>query len=275
MTESFKKKIPDNMHPWECEVNGVKYVYPAGTEQDVPEEVAVIIDAYWASRETEFPNTAISFNELRDRPFGEDTAVLFDQSVEFTTDNELQHIVNGVFPIESGDTVKVTWGGVEYECDAVAVADGEYTLVMIGNVYGEGTEPFVIIVVPPEGITIISSTHMEGEIDVKIEKSVVHKLDPKFLPGGGGGGCMLVKITRDENYNFTPDKEYNDVINAIKSGSVVQFVMVRTEDPNYLSYIRACEVSLGEYGWISLTDHFNEEWFVWSSSEFRIDGGDA
>lgn len=46
-----KRKIPDNMNPWTCEVNGVKYVYEAGTEQDVPEEVAHIIDAYWKSME--------------------------------------------------------------------------------------------------------------------------------------------------------------------------------------------------------------------------------
>lgn len=45
------RKIPDNMQPWTCEVNGVKYVYEAGTEQDVPEEVAHIIDAYWKSVE--------------------------------------------------------------------------------------------------------------------------------------------------------------------------------------------------------------------------------
>ena len=47
----FKRKIPDNMNPWTCEVNGVKYVYEASTEQDVPEEVAHIIDAYWKSME--------------------------------------------------------------------------------------------------------------------------------------------------------------------------------------------------------------------------------
>ena len=51
MAEGIKRKIPDNMQPWTCEVNGVKYVYEAGTEQDVPEEVAHIIDAYWKSVE--------------------------------------------------------------------------------------------------------------------------------------------------------------------------------------------------------------------------------
>lgn len=51
--EMFLRKIPENMRPWECSVNGVKYVYPAGTEQDVPEEVAHLIDAWYAAQEQE------------------------------------------------------------------------------------------------------------------------------------------------------------------------------------------------------------------------------
>ena len=230
-------KIPECMNPFYVEVNGHKYSYPAGTTQEVPEEVAVVIEAHEGVHHHGYhgpvhnqsmnirPDWSVNdpgdLRFVRNRPCYEDTAVLFDQTVEFTTDNELQHIVNGVLPIESGDTVKVTWGGVEYECDAVAVADGEYTLVMIGNVYGEGTEPFVIIVVPPEGITIISSTHMEGEIDVKIEKSVVHKIDPKFLPSGGGGKVVYYwdsvdDTLVDESGNaVTVEQAKNDMLNVV------------------------------------------------------------
>lgn len=39
-------KIPDNMRPnWECEINCMKYSYPAGVEMEVPDEVAAIIEA--------------------------------------------------------------------------------------------------------------------------------------------------------------------------------------------------------------------------------------
>ena len=39
-----KVKIPTSMDPFVVEVNGWKYEYPAGTEQEVPEEVAAVIE---------------------------------------------------------------------------------------------------------------------------------------------------------------------------------------------------------------------------------------
>jgi hypothetical protein len=42
--ELKKVMIPTSMDPFVVEVNGLKYEYPAGTEQDVPEEVAAVID---------------------------------------------------------------------------------------------------------------------------------------------------------------------------------------------------------------------------------------
>ena len=51
--EMFLRKIPEDMRPWECNVNGVKYVYPAGTEQNVPAEVAHLIDAWYVAQEQE------------------------------------------------------------------------------------------------------------------------------------------------------------------------------------------------------------------------------
>ena len=36
-------KIPDNSHPWRCNINGVEYCYAAGSTQSVPDEVAQLI----------------------------------------------------------------------------------------------------------------------------------------------------------------------------------------------------------------------------------------
>lgn len=36
--------IPNDYHPFEVEVNGRKYRYPEGTEQNVPDEVAAVIN---------------------------------------------------------------------------------------------------------------------------------------------------------------------------------------------------------------------------------------
>lgn len=35
--------IPTTENPWQCEINGIKYSYPAGTEQTVPDQVADLI----------------------------------------------------------------------------------------------------------------------------------------------------------------------------------------------------------------------------------------
>lgn len=43
-------RIPDNMHPWHCNVNGVTYIYKAGIEVEassLPPEVLALIRQYW------------------------------------------------------------------------------------------------------------------------------------------------------------------------------------------------------------------------------------
>ena len=48
--------IPGNMDPWCCAINGVPYgPWPAGTEQTVPDEVAAVIENYYASQPRENP----------------------------------------------------------------------------------------------------------------------------------------------------------------------------------------------------------------------------
>lgn len=39
--------IPSSSNPFVVDINGKKYTYQAGTEQEVPDEVAVIIEAYY------------------------------------------------------------------------------------------------------------------------------------------------------------------------------------------------------------------------------------
>ena len=77
--------------------------------------------------------------------------------------------------------MKVTWDGVEYVCEAIAVSEGGTDAVVFGNVYGEGTFPFVATVVPSQQVTVITrSQGGHGEHDVKIEGNVIHTIDPKF-----------------------------------------------------------------------------------------------
>lgn len=192
MQEAIKRKIPDNMHPWVANVNGVKHVYPAGTEQDVPEEVAAIIDAYWASKEKVFPNTAISFNELRDRPFGpDDPVVLFDEHIVFDTDDDVP-IGAFTFPEmpAEGDVYTIYYNGLDYECKAVfhEMAPG---IPLFGNLgplgVGDDTgEPFFFSVAELDGGIYVEFYALDGAVagDIKIEKVNIEKIDGKYLPDG-------------------------------------------------------------------------------------------
>ena len=47
--------IPSDYHPFVIEVNGVKYTYPEGTEQSVPDEVASAIENYYKLQPQERP----------------------------------------------------------------------------------------------------------------------------------------------------------------------------------------------------------------------------
>lgn len=54
-SENFLRVIPSVSDPWVAVVNGKKYVYPAGTEQYVPAEVAVLIDAQERHEQPKYP----------------------------------------------------------------------------------------------------------------------------------------------------------------------------------------------------------------------------
>ena len=67
--------IPDCEKPtFHCEVNGKRYSYPAGTKQEVPDEVAGIIENHKMHKPQPAPlGGAFSWNDLADKPFGETT----------------------------------------------------------------------------------------------------------------------------------------------------------------------------------------------------------
>lgn len=54
-SETYLRVIPMGSDPWVAIINGIKYSYPAGTEQEVPEEVAVLIDAQNEHEKPKYP----------------------------------------------------------------------------------------------------------------------------------------------------------------------------------------------------------------------------
>lgn len=234
MQEMFLRKIPEDMRPWECNVNGVKYVYPAGTEQNVPAEVAALIDAYWEKQEVDYPETGISFNDLRDRPFGESTEVLFDQTVELEGGDAMLSTPLGLF---EGQTYKVTFDGTTYDCIAEMFStDGTTKLgVYIGSLE-QSEYPFTIVEFVPEmaeqvgGLVSISADLEDASVNtsatVKIEKSVIHTIDPKFLPGGGSGGkvtlyAKLPYLNKSSDLGESTRPSKAEVFEYVKNGGFV------------------------------------------------------
>ena len=208
--------------------------------------------------------------------FGESTEVLFDQRVEIP-ENE-NFIAYEALPISAGDSVKVTWDGVEYVCEAIAVSEGGTDAVVFGNVYGEGTFPFVAIVVPSQQVTMITrSQGGHGEHDVKIEGNVIHTIDPKFLPEGvGGGGVVIVQDSAAATGVAVVDSDATATMNAaeiaeaIFAGKTVYFL--EPNDGTLLPFVygyRFGELASGVMTAASAPDPFalfgsaNEEgWYV-------------
>lgn len=91
-----KVKIPTSMNPFVVHVNGEKYVYPAGTEQEVTDAVANVIDAY-IKKENQQPDPtespfSTSWNDLKDKPFGEET-VTVNEPLNITWDGNTEGLV--------------------------------------------------------------------------------------------------------------------------------------------------------------------------------------
>ena len=57
-------RIPDNMVPWRCRINGVDYEYPAGEIKEVPDAVAAVIAAYNAAQRQAAEATPVKAYEL-------------------------------------------------------------------------------------------------------------------------------------------------------------------------------------------------------------------
>ena len=151
-------KIPKSMDPFYVEVNGEKYSYKAGTEQEVPLEVAAVIENIEGNTPKPDPRAGEpSFKSLRDRPFGpDDPVVLFDEHIVFDTDDDVP-IGAFTFPEmpAEGDVYTIYYNGLDYECKAVfhEMAPG---IPLFGNLgplgVGDDTgEPFFFSVAELDG----------------------------------------------------------------------------------------------------------------------------
>jgi hypothetical protein len=132
-----------------------------------------------------------SWNDLKDRPFGETTVtVMEEQTVVFTDDGADKMLSYGGTFIP-GKTYTVIVNGVSYDTlcvDAGALGSepGLYALGNLGNFGLEDTgEPFAIMA--QNGMANFLPFE-NGSYTISIIGIGIKPLDPKFLPEGVGGG---------------------------------------------------------------------------------------
>ena len=192
---------------------------------------------------------------ILNRPFYESTEVLFDQRVEF----ELLEGLMGITapfpePLEPGKTYRVTYNDVAYDCVANIGPSGELCYLGNASIMGldDTGEPFVVLVVEEMGQVFgqIASINSDTSATIRIEKTVIHPIDPKFLTGvllyaDESGYLYKSDVLSEEN-----EVSMDEVLGYAKKGMTVVvtpyaigertdyyyatvIIKITTEEPNY------------------------------------------
>ena len=210
-------KIPDYTRPnWVCCIGGHRYVYPAGSTQEVPDEVAELIEDQMELQPKEDENAGSgggvsSWNDLKDKPFGDVIEVQnyhIDKMTAYVEWDDYQGsycgnvFKNGIYVngqeelgvgygnLVHGEYYTVLWDGVEYEAEFRYVEGGGcfgheyYNPKYWGDSQGL---PFGIFITF-EGRLLAVETTDPGEshtfaIYTKGDTSEAFKtIDPKYMP---------------------------------------------------------------------------------------------
>lgn len=144
----------------------------------------------------------------------ESTEVLFDQRVEIV--DSAPWMMESDIPVYDGDTVTVTFDGVEYKTTAMQT----WPLAIFGNLASMGGEdngmPFTIATGSTEGVPTTVIVAGDGTHSVKIEKMVAKPIDRKFVPGKvvyywDGAGAL----TDRHGVPISVEKALNDMPNVV------------------------------------------------------------
>lgn len=138
------------------------------------------------------------------------TSILFDS-------NGVYEIYLPSFSLQEGNSYKVTWDGITYDCIARDDADGsfyignqEFAVILGGWVFPEvieSNEPFFISTNEGYGAAIFFGVEGNHTITLSGEDTIIHKIDEKYLPN-------LARVATSGSYNDLKDTPiiYTDVI---------------------------------------------------------------
>lgn len=215
--------IPDYTRPnWVCCINGVRYAYPAGSTQEVPDEVADLIEDQMEHLPVPDPakpsGGVSSWNDLTDKPFYEETKVTEIPAINIEWDGNtegrefLGDESNGFCKVSDDvfaeSTIEPGWV-VEY-----MGRDGKTQIFNKDNVstdlefyhenpmfsqlhftnYGDEEYPVMIVTenLEVEGLTLKKGVYFEYSVDRYVQKlylpgstvteTELKTIEPKFLP---------------------------------------------------------------------------------------------
>lgn len=167
-------------------------------------------------------------------PFGDETAVLFEQTVEFAEmEGMMGYMVVVPEILEVGKTYTITYNGKKYNCTGFALdvlEDGEVIVSALGNMAsfgGEDTgEPFSILTANDQLNGCADMTILDlisnPSATIRIEKPVVHTIDPKF------GTAFRVNVWYNGS-DYVADKTYAE----IKEAEIKRYPIVGTFTNKY------------------------------------------
>jgi hypothetical protein len=137
-----------------------------------------------------------SFNDLSDKPFGEEFVAVFNQTVTFGNG---QYVQPDMLPFSVGDSVTVTFDGVKYELvvssDPMGMGMGVLgNFAIMGDAVDTG-EPFIMLngTDPYQGSAFVIMAPGLETANVMIECTTVKTIDSKYIPANIGGGVVIVE----------------------------------------------------------------------------------
>jgi hypothetical protein len=211
-------KIPDNMSPWKAIINGVEYVYPAGTTQEVPDAVADFIEriskvepekapvmppfaggADWNAKEGE-PGHVLNRTHYEETTTVKGDTLTWDGNTEgkvTAVDGMFVKISDAIVTVEdikNGYTYGSTWeDGSYHEFEETIYNDAGCAISIIEGIFVSvlsDVAEFDGLVFPEKGMYVCTPYAEEAPLAITIpgytgfvsKQTVVKTIDPKFLP---------------------------------------------------------------------------------------------
>ena len=216
-------KIPECSNPFEVTVNGRKYKYEAGIETDVPDDVAKAIEKHHKEHKKEPPEAkapfgAISFNDLKDKPFYEEVK---EVTLLATVDEPCIEL-DGFPNLEVGDTISLIIDNIEYTLSAF----DDYGYTAIGDSWddiynGSGNYGCNIT----QGITGSWFFESKKPTSITYKANLITQIDEQYLPS----------VYKHIKFNFGEKKLTSHTYNEIYQMVINDIPLIAVDEDNLIN----------------------------------------